>query len=72
MKGLVLPALLTAVITASTVFMGNNMVGRASNKKKIDGVVAQSPEYLHPLRVSLLEEVHTRPLMGHETVSDTL
>lgn len=52
-----LPALLTAVITASTVFMGNNMAGRAANDKKIEGVVALAPEYLHPLRVSLLEEV---------------
>ena len=55
--GLVLPTLLTAVITASTVHMGRNKEERSANAAKVDGVIALAPEYLHPTRVALLEEL---------------
>ena len=47
--GLVLPTLLTAVITASTVHMGRNKEDRRLSSAKIESVVAQAPEYLHPV-----------------------
>jgi hypothetical protein len=56
--GLVLPTLLTAVITASTVHMGKNKEQRAKGEAKVAGVVALAPGYLHPMRVSLLRELY--------------
>ena len=55
--GLMLPTLLTAVITASTVHMGNNKEARAKIATKVEAAVELSPEYLHDDRVQLFTEL---------------
>ena len=52
--GLVLPTLLTAVITASTVHLGKNREDRAKGESQVENVVALAPGYLHPERIDLL------------------
>jgi len=55
--GLVLPTLLTAVITASTVHMGRNKEERAFNLAEVKSACDEAPDYLHPMRVKLLGEL---------------
>mmetsp|Transcript_48720 Transcript_48720/g.62541 ORF Transcript_48720/g.62541 Transcript_48720/m.62541 type:complete len:1036 (-) Transcript_48720:292-3399(-) len=55
--GLILPTLLTAVITAFTVHMGQNKQERSEHSEKLKKVVSIAPDYLTETRVSLLKEL---------------
>ena len=55
--GLMLPTLLTAVITSSTVHMGSNKEARAKIATKVEAAMELLPEYLHEDRVQLFTEL---------------